>query len=371
MSSAVKKYKTFGIAFVLLALVVFFLEWMGFIKIPKDAPLETAIIFAFWLLVASFALYHYNYLKKNKAILVKVLVLFIIAFITFEIENHFNVPNHPLVIFLIVLFWLGVVYTLFPKFFAKYKVLIVLTYGLLLCYFLYIRFDENYLDLHHQKAINLLVFPIPILFFIWAYEQWKWFNTLKSEKAKAELELLKTQVNPHFLFNTLNNLYALTVKHSEKAPEVVLKLSDMMRYTIYEGKNDRVLITEEISYLENYMALHKIRHHKNVSLKFNHNVLPNDEVAPLLFIILLENAFKHGVEKLTNDAFIEMTLNSTKKDIHFSITNNYDSSVKQSNKGIGLENLKRRLSLTYPDLHKLTINKTATTYNVELIISKV
>ena len=86
---------------------------------------------------------------------------------------------------------------------------------------------------------------------VWVYDQWKWFNALKSEKAKAELELLKTQVNPHFLFNTLNNLYALTVKHSEKAPEVVLKLSDMMRYTIYEGKNDRVSITEEISYMKN------------------------------------------------------------------------------------------------------------------------
>ena len=122
---------------------------------------------------------------------------------------------------------------------------------------------------------------------IWVYDRWKWFNALKSEKAKAELELLKTQVNPHFLFNTLNNLYALTVKQSKEAPEVVLKLSDMMRYTIYEGKNDRVPISEEISYIKNYMALHSIRHHKTVSLEFEHHTLPDDEVAPLLFIILL------------------------------------------------------------------------------------
>ncbi|MFC4635313.1 sensor histidine kinase [Dokdonia ponticola] len=370
MSSFLKKYKAFGIAAVLVALMVWSLGWIGFIKLPKDSPLETIIIVGIWWLVASFALYHFNYLKQKKTVVIKVLVLLIIALIIFGINNHFNVPDHPVVIFLMVLFWLGVFYFFFSKFFIKYKVLILLTYGLILCYFLYLRLDENYIDLYQQKALNLLIFPIPILFFIWAYEQWKWFNTLKSEKAKAELDLLKTQVNPHFLFNTLNNLYALTVTHSEKAPEVVLKLSDMLRYTIYEGKNDRVSIAEEITYMKNYMALHNIRHHKNVSLKFDHNTLPNDEVAPLLFIILLENAFKHGVEKLTDDAFITMTLNSSKKDIHFSITNNYDFSMNQNEKGIGIENLKRRLDLIYPDLYKLTINKTPTTYNVELIINK-
>ncbi len=370
MRSFIRKYKAFGIGAILLVLIVLILEWMGILLIPSDAPLETTIIFGFWWLVASFGLHHFTYLKKNKTLVIKVLVLCIIAFIIFGTENHLNVPNHPLIIFLIVLFWLGVVYLFFPKFFSKYKILILLTYGLILCYFFYLRLDENYFDLYQQRAINVLVFPIPILFFIWVYEQWKWFNTLKSEKAKAELELLKTQVNPHFLFNTLNNLYALTVKQSKKAPEVVLKLSDMMRYTIYEGKNDRVPLTEEISYMKNYMELHKIRHHKNVRLHLEHNILPNDEVAPLLFIILLENAFKHGVEKMTNDAFITMTLNSTKKDIHFSITNNYDASLKVENKGIGLENLKRRLDLIYPNSHKLTIDKTSRTYHVELIISK-
>ncbi len=366
----IKKYKAFGIGAVLLAIVVMCLEWISIIKFPKGATLEIISIVGFWWLVTSFALYHFNYLKKEKIFVIKVVVLFIIAFLIFGTDNYLNVPDHPIFIFSIVIFWLGVVYLFFPKFFTKYKILIFITYGLALCYFLFLRLDENYLNLYQQKAINLLVFPVPVLFFIWAHEQWKWFNNLKSEKAKAELELLKTQVNPHFLFNTLNNLYALTVKHSEKAPEVVVKLSDMMRYTIYEGKNDRVSIAEEISYMKNYMALHKIRHHKNVSLKFDHNTLPNDEVAPLLFIILLENAFKHGVEKLTNDAFITMTLNSSKKDIHFSITNNYDSSVKQNDKGIGLENLKRRLDLIYPDLYELIINKTPTTYNVELIINK-
>ena len=93
---------------------------------------------------------------------------------------------------------------------------------------------------------------------------------MKIEKGKAELELLKSQINPHFLFNTLNNLYGLIVEKSDEAPEVVLKLSDMLRYTIYEGKEEFVFLKNEIVYLENYIALHKIRYQKNVDIFFNH-----------------------------------------------------------------------------------------------------
>ncbi|WP_299307021.1 sensor histidine kinase [uncultured Psychroserpens sp.] len=370
MMAFIKKYKAFGLAAIIVAIVTWYFEYIGFIRIPKDAPLETIAIFGFWWLISGFALYHFGHLKKKKTVLLKIVVLLIIAFLTFGTDNYFNIPNHPIVIFLIVVFWLGVFYLFFPKFFKKYSILILLVYGLILCYFFYLRLDENYTELYHERILNLLMFPIPVIFFIWIYEQWKWFNTLKSEKAKAELELLKTQVNPHFLFNTLNNLYALTVKQSEKAPEMILKLSDMMRYTIYEGKNERVPLSEEIDYLKNHIALHEIRHKKNVSIEFEHNILPADEIAPLLFIILLENAFKHGVEKLTSDAYVIIVLHSDKNQIYFSVENNYEIPSENNNKGIGIENLKRRLLLIYPDSHKLTINQTTSTYKVELTINK-
>jgi len=370
MIAFIKKYKAFGLAAVLVATIVFYLERVGFIKIPQNAPFETAFIFGFWWLAVSFVLYHFNFIKKKKKILLKVVILLIIAFVTFGTDDYFNIPNHPIVIFLIVVFWLGVFYLFFPKFIIKYKILILLVYGLILCYFFYLRLDENYTELYHDRVLNLLMLPIPILFFVWIYEQWKWFNNLKSEKAKAELELLKTQVNPHFLFNTLNNLYALTVKQSEKAPEVILKLSDMMRYTIYEGKNDRVPISEEIEYLKNYIALHKIRHQKNVSIEFEHNTLPEDEIAPLLFIILVENAFKHGIEKLANNAYIKIKLTSNKNHIYFSVENNFDATSLVNSKGIGIENLKHRLRLIYPDAHSLKISQISSIYSVELTISK-
>lgn len=370
MIAFIKKYKAFGIGAIIVGLVTWYLAYIGFIRIPKNEPIETTVIFGSWWLIVSFALHYFTHLKKKKVILIKVLILSIIFFMIFGADKYFNVPDHPIVIILIVVFWLGVFYLFFPTFFVKYKVLIFSLYGLLISYFLYLRLDENYGEVYHQKAFNLLILPIPVFFVIWAYEQWKWFNTIKSEKAKAELELLKNQVNPHFFFNTLNNLYALTVKQSDKAPEVILKLSEMMRYTIYEGKNDTVFLSEEVAYLKNYIALHEIRHHKKVSIQFEHTVLPEDKVAPLLFIILLENAFKHGVEKLTSDAFINIKLYSDKKSIHFSIENNYESEIEKQEKGIGLENLKRRLLLIYPDRHTLTIDQKTTTYKVDLILKK-
>lgn len=370
MIAFIKKYKAFGIGAVIVGIVTWYLAHIDFIRIPKNEPLETILIFGFWWLIASFALHYFKSLKKKKVIIIKVLVLCIIMFMIFGTESYFNIPDHPIVIVLIVLFWLGIFYLFFPTFFTKYRVLILSIYGLIIAYFLYLRIDENYQELYQDRAFSLLMIPIPIFFIVWIYEQWKWFNTIKSEKAKAELELLKSQVNPHFFFNTLNNLYALTVKHSDKAPEVILKLSEMMRYTIYEGKNDRVLLSEEVTYLENYIALHEIRHHKNVSIQFEHSISPEDKIAPLLFIILLENAFKHGVEKLTNDAYVKIKLRSDQKGIYFSIENNYESDTEQKEEGIGLENLKRRLLLIYPDAHTLTIDHSLSTYKVDLILKK-
>ena len=205
----------------------------------------------------------------------------------------------------------------------------------------------------NQNCFLLFFAPIPIFICLWIYEQWKWFQTLKAEKAKAELAMLQAQINPHFFFNTLNNLYALTIKNSKQAPEVILKLSDMMRYTIYEGKKDRVKIEDEITYLHNYIELHKIRYKKSVEIIFIHSIDGSISIAPLLYIILLENAFKHGVETLTENAFIHMSLNEDDTFINFTIENNYEEKDLAESIGIGLKNLKRRLSLLYNQKHQL------------------
>ena len=192
---------------------------------------------------------------------------------------------------------------------------------------------------------------------------------LKNEQTQAELLHLRSQSNPHFFFNTLNNLYGLTIKNSKQAPEVILKLSEMMRYTIYQGEKSSVTIKNEITYLENYIELHKIRYKKSVLITFNHTIDETLTIAPLLSINLLENAFKHGVDTLEEDAFIKISLTSDAKVIYFFIENNFDETEKNQTKGIGLTNLKRRLSLLYPKKHTLKFTRLNNIYNVTLKIS--
>ena len=204
----------------------------------------------------------------------------------------------------------------------------------------------------------------------WFVRQLIFIAKLKNEQSKVELMLLKSQVSPHFFFNMLNNLYGLVSKDVIKAQELILKLSDMMRYSIYESENETVTLKEEVDYLKNYIELHKMRYHKNIVVDFKCNIDENRRVAPLLFIILLENAFKHGVENLREDATVTINLTSSESNIKFTIENNFDSSENLKKKpGIGLKNLKRRLELTYPNKHSLLFSNTENTFNAQLTLN--
>jgi LytS/YehU family sensor histidine kinase len=142
----------------------------------------------------------------------------------------------------------------------------------------------------------------------------------------------------------------------------------MMRYTIYMGKEDFVPIKDEIEYLKNYIELHKIRYHKTVDIRFYHSTESDCPIAPLLFIIPLENAFKHGVERLTKDAYIHMNLKTQDGIIHFDIENNFGEQKANQTTGIGLNNLKQRLKLLYPNTHKIQIKVTKNIYKFSLKI---
>jgi len=196
--------------------------------------------------------------------------------------------------------------------------------------------------------------------------------SLKKEKAQMEMQHLKSQVNPHFFFNTLNNLYGLVEKDPKQAQDMILKLSDLMRYSIYEGQNEWVSLDEEVSYLQNFIALHENRYHKKVEINFKQEIDEGTyQIMPLMLILLVENAFKHGVEKLRSDAFINMTLKANGGRITFDISNNFDpEEVNESTVGIGLANLKRRLEIGYPKKHELSIKKEPTQFNVHLLLHK-
>jgi len=204
----------------------------------------------------------------------------------------------------------------------------------------------------------------------WLLKQLISITKIKNEKAKNELMLLKSQVRPHFFFNMLNNLYSLVGNDAKKGQELILKLSDLMRYSIYEGEKDTVSLKEEVDYLKNYIELHKMRYHKKIDISFNCQIEEDRKVMPLLFIILLENAFKHGVERLIDNSYVNINMITTGKEIQFTVENNFDISENLKEPGIGLKNLKHRLELVYPKKHKLSFTIVENIYKAHLTLNK-
>ncbi|MDT0553938.1 sensor histidine kinase [Urechidicola vernalis] len=230
---------------------------------------------------------------------------------------------------------------------------------------------EEYGDSDALIIIAFFYFPLLIILTArWIFKQTRAILALKNEKAKTELLHLKSQVNPHFFFNMLNNLYGLVEVDSKKAQELILKLSDMMRYSIYEGEKETVTLKEEVDYLKNYIELHKMRYHKNIDISFKEQFDEDCRVMPLLFIILLENAFKHGVENLRENAFVHINVITFDDKIQFDIENNFDASEVEKNAGIGLKNLKRRLELVYENKFKLSISTEENVYKATLILNQ-
>ncbi|MEP5944851.1 MAG: histidine kinase, partial [Balneola sp.] len=151
--------------------------------------------------------------------------------------------------------------------------------------------------------------------------------------------------------------------------DVILKLSEIMRYVIYDGSDDRVSLKKEVEYLEKYIELFKIRFHKNVDISFSKNIdNKNEEVAPLILSILVENAFKHGAEKLIENAFIDIKLTVENGILHFVVKNDFKKNTESIKKGIGLTNLKKRLKLIYPEKHQLRLQKDDQLFTANLMI---
>jgi two-component system LytT family sensor kinase len=196
---------------------------------------------------------------------------------------------------------------------------------------------------------------------------------LETRTMQTELRFLKSQINPHFLFNTLNSLYALTLKKSEKAPEIVIKLSEMMRYMLYECNEKQVPLSNEVHYIRNYLDLEKLRQGQNVeiNLEVEGNV-SDQKIAPLMFIPFIENSFKHGLHNNISKAFVNMKLTVHGQNIEFFIENSKGEVLPlqehRRSGGIGLVNVRRRLDILYPEHYALKINDTPRTYAVTLFL---
>lgn len=221
------------------------------------------------------------------------------------------------------------------------------------------------------NTVLLLTAGIKILKF-W-YKDKQVTKMLEKEKLEAELKFLKGQIHPHFLFNTLNNLYALTLKKDKHAPEVVLKLSDLMNYMLYDTNTKYIDIEKEINYIKNYIALEKIRYGERVDISFNiAGQVAGNKIAPMMILPFVENSFKHGVSGEIEDAWI--TIDLLLQDNHMTLKVENSKSVdyvrrsqREYASGIGLANVKRRLDLLYKDQYELKIfDEEASSYLVVL-----
>lgn len=197
---------------------------------------------------------------------------------------------------------------------------------------------------------------------------------LQTRTMQSELRFLKSQINPHFLFNTLNNLYALTLKKDDKAPEIVIKLSEMMRYMLYECNEKRVPLQKEINYIRNYLDLEALRQGKDVRIDFEVNGKVTDQqIAPLMFIPFLENSFKHGLNHSITKGFVKIVMNVDEQEVNFNIENSKAGRLvlptSGKSGGIGLVNVRRRLDLLYSEQYDLTVEDTPNTYAANLLLT--
>jgi LytS/YehU family sensor histidine kinase len=196
--------------------------------------------------------------------------------------------------------------------------------------------------------------------------------TTELKLREAELQLLKAQIHPHFLFNTLNNLYGLTLEKSEEAPQLVLRLSEMLDYILYRCNEKRVLLSEEIKNLKNYIEIEKVRYSKNLELKLNFpKETGKNKIAPLILLPFIENAFKHGASNFAGEATIVFSIVLNNNQLEISLKNSKNEKNHKnshSSSGIGLNNVKKRLEFLYPEKHILKIEDEADTFSVNLFL---
>lgn len=221
-------------------------------------------------------------------------------------------------------------------------------------------------------SLYLMVGMYGMFYFInrW-YEQRQQFEILNKEKVKSELDLLKSQVQPHFIFNMLNNIYAGAIEKSPETAHQIIQLSEFIEYNLYHSQKEFVSLEEEINFIQNYVALHKIR--LGEKLKVDFQIIGDTlsaQIPPLLLLPIIENCIKHGVNNAIGKSWIKVNIEHkvAEKQLEFTFLNSFEEAVQSAHEGIGIANIKKRLALYYPNNFKLHIHEDPGVFNVNLII---
>jgi sensor histidine kinase YesM len=332
--------------------------------------------------------------RKNKLnFLIHICIwVLIISGLAFPLKEDTDYLSTFLEVSVDALFYIFIVYFnifyLFPRYLkgqslGKYAIFLIISVILitpikgLVFYFLNSGDEDGkreiLLNLHYTFLSGFFVAGISTVIKIlleWViYERDK--KKLEKENMQSELKFLKNQINPHFLFNTLNNIYALSLIKSETTPEVILKLSELLRYMLYECNEPKVKLIDEIKYIRNYLDLERLRQKLDVIIEFNlEGRVKEQTISPLIFSPFLENAFKHGVNKVLENACVRVSMNVKKNDLTFIVENSKPEFttkiIDKKQGGIGLSNVKKRLELLYNGKYSLDIENTMTYYKIEL-----
>ncbi|NRB59435.1 MAG: histidine kinase [Winogradskyella sp.] len=313
-------------------------------------------------------------------------ILFWFGFTLLFAYQNFNAPLEDYLTWFWILFISATtvyinLYYLLPKYFFKKKY--ILYFSLLLVLIvafaplikLGTKTANKFLEYNFfQEIVNLFFFVVitsSLKFYREFQRKQARLIKVENEQLKTELRLLKAQVNPHFLFNTLSNLYGLIIQNkNQQASEVTLKLSDLMRYLLDSSKSESVKLSEEIQFIEDYLALEKIRLSQNANIKLTVSGIDSQvHIAPLLFIPFVENAFKHGLQSLRKNCYAHFTIAKQGNELFFEAENSLGEHLNQVPSGTGLDNIKKRLELIYPEKHLLEIEETDTFYKALLQIT--
>lgn len=276
-------------------------------------------------------------------------------------------------------------YYLIPKFlkgekYVAFVLLLLLT--ILVFAVINITFHQQLIDLlfpnyffisyynSYQIFLVFFLFTITALFIKLA-EDWVYFNQNEKLQIQSKLNALKGQINPHFLFNSLNVLYSLSLEKKEETTNAILQLSDILRYVIYDVDTDTISIQKEINLIENYINFEKNRHVKNSKITFEHSVKNDVEIYPMLLLPIIENAFKHGLKSGVKNPFVDINLQVENNKLNFIVKNNFISVENEKNNeysGIGLSNIQQNLEIVYPNKHQFSVEKLDNIFTVQLQI---
>ncbi len=245
---------------------------------------------------------------------------------------------------------------------------------------LFIGYDIDFLPEHNQKFLRLAsiisnfgVILISTIYQLLIHRSQAEKKALlaANEHQEAQLQFLRSQINPHFLFNTLNNIYSLAVTSSKKTAPMVLQLSELLRYVVYEGQAEKVSLQKEVQQITRFIGLFQMRQEEPVAIQFDTTTIPDDlKIEPMILIPLVENCFKHCDFDVNPQAYTQIVLKVEQDELYFHTYNTRDDNdlQKDATGGVGLKNIQKRLRLKYPDSHSLEIDKQLKSFRVDLYI---